>query len=386
MQKGFIELFNFLLKYSDTEAEFEFYWNRMVTEYNIHKNVWLDRLYNIREKWCPAFSKQYFSGGILSSQRSESTNHSISRRLSKTAGLCDFYNSFVSVISEWRSRESGEDVRCSQGLPSMAMNYVKLLSHAREVYTIEIYFLFEEQFLKGSSCHQDLVGVSGEVMKYHVWRPDVDLIRHEVCFSVKDLDISCSCRLFSEMGILCSHSLRILNIHCVATIPDKYILKRWTKRVVEDRTVENVCGVASGGWVIQIGRKFQRLVLSSQDNSKAREACEDAFQNAKMKIEAEIGPIFFEDGEQTTDGVIQNPSRSRPKGERNKRLISTIEKKYKYARGRKNYSKYVELNTKAAVQSSVRESVSSMVGSGYLVHPSGGSSSKLVHFNPNEST
>ncbi|XP_031131701.1 protein FAR1-RELATED SEQUENCE 5-like [Ipomoea triloba] len=27
MQKGFIELFNFLLKYSDTEAEFEFYWN-----------------------------------------------------------------------------------------------------------------------------------------------------------------------------------------------------------------------------------------------------------------------------------------------------------------------------------------------------------------------
>ncbi|XP_031116539.1 protein FAR1-RELATED SEQUENCE 3-like [Ipomoea triloba] len=318
MQKGFIELFNFLLKYSDTEAEFEFYWN--------------------------------------------------------------------SVISKWRSRESGEDVRCFQGLPSMAMNYVKLLSHAREVYTIEIYFLFEEQFLKGSSCHQDLVGVSGEVMKYHVWRPDVDLIRHEVCFSVKDLDISCSCRLFSEMGILCSHSLRILNIHCVATIPDKYILKRWTKRVIEDMTVENVCGVTSSGWVIQIGRKFQRLVLSSQDNSKAREACEDAFQNSKMKIEAKIGPIFFEDGEQTTDGVIQNLSRSRPKGERNKRLISTIEKKYKYARGRMNYSKYVELNTKAAVKSSVRESVSSMVGSGYLVHPSSGSSSKLVHFNPNEST
>ncbi|XP_031116616.1 protein FAR1-RELATED SEQUENCE 7-like [Ipomoea triloba] len=287
MQKGFIELFNFLLKYSDTEAEFKFYWNRMVTDYNIHKNVWLDRLYNIREKWCPAFSKQYFSGGILSSQRS---------------------------------------------LPSMAMNYVKLLSHAREVYITEIYFLFEEQFLKGSSCHQDLVGVSGEF---------------------KDLDISCRCRLFSEMCILCSHSLRILNIHCVATIPDKYILKRWTKRVVEDRTVENVCGVASSGWVIQIGRKFQRLVLSSQDNSKAWEACEDAFQNAKMKIEAEIGPIFFEDGEQTTYGVIQNPSRSRPKGERNKRLISTIEKKYKYARGRKNYSKYVELNTKATVQSSV---------------------------------
>jgi len=181
----------------------------MVTKYSCHKNVWLDRLYNIREKWCPAFSKEYFSGGILSSQRSESTNHSISRRLSKTVGLCDFFNLFVSVISEWRSRDSGEDARCSQGVPSMAMNYVKLLSHARDVYTIEIYYLFEEQFLKGSSCHQGSVGDNGEVIKYHVWRSDVDLIRHEVCFRVKDLDISCSSSMFSEL-VFCA----LIYTHC----------------------------------------------------------------------------------------------------------------------------------------------------------------------------
>ncbi|XP_031114321.1 protein FAR1-RELATED SEQUENCE 6-like [Ipomoea triloba] len=136
-QKGFMELFNLLLKYTNTEAEFEFYWNRMVTEYKCHTNAWLDKLYDIREKWCPAFSKDYFSGGILSSQRSETTNHSVSRRLSKTSGLCDFYNSFVNVVSKWRSKENGEDVRCSQGLPTMTLDHVKLLLHARNVYTIE---------------------------------------------------------------------------------------------------------------------------------------------------------------------------------------------------------------------------------------------------------
>ncbi|XP_019184503.1 PREDICTED: protein FAR1-RELATED SEQUENCE 5-like [Ipomoea nil] len=143
-QKDFLDIFNCLLKYTDTEAEFEFYWTRMVTTYKCHNNHWIEKLYGCREKWFPAFNKDYFSGGILSSQRSETTNHSISRRLSKTSGLCDFYNSFVGVISEWRSRENGEDVRCSQGVPTMVMDNVKILLHARKIYTIEIYYLFEE--------------------------------------------------------------------------------------------------------------------------------------------------------------------------------------------------------------------------------------------------
>ena len=29
-QKGFVDLFNFVLKYSDTEAEFQFYWSKCV--------------------------------------------------------------------------------------------------------------------------------------------------------------------------------------------------------------------------------------------------------------------------------------------------------------------------------------------------------------------
>ncbi|XP_019151011.1 PREDICTED: protein FAR1-RELATED SEQUENCE 5-like [Ipomoea nil] len=309
-KKGFLELFNFLLKYTDTEAEFEFYW--------------------------------------------------------------------TSVVSEWRSRENGENVRCSQGLAPMVMNHVKLLSHARDIYTIEIYYRFDEQFVKGTSCHQESVGGSGNEIKYHVWRPDVDLIRHEVCFKVNDLDISCSCMLFSEMGILCSHSLRIFNVHCVAAIPDKYIIKRWTKKVIEDRIISrdcssNIFSIALSVWVIQMGRKFHQLVLSSQANCKAREVCENAFEDARRKVECDIGPIIIEDGEQRTAGVIQNPARNRAKVERNRRHISTIEKKYNQVRGRKLGVKVAEMCTKAAVQASVEGVVANIVGSGYFVHPSSGS-------------
>ncbi|XP_031099336.1 uncharacterized protein LOC116003579 [Ipomoea triloba] len=78
-------------------------------------------------------------------------------------------------------------------MPNMMMDDVKLLSHAREVYTIEIYYMFEEQFLKGAACHQDSVFDDGCHLKYHVWRPDKDIIRHEVSFKPTNLDISCSC-------------------------------------------------------------------------------------------------------------------------------------------------------------------------------------------------
>ena len=66
-------------------------------------------------KWCPAFSKSYFSSGVLCSQRSETTNRSLKTRLHATADLCDFYNIFSDVVSKWRSKENGEDHRCSKG-------------------------------------------------------------------------------------------------------------------------------------------------------------------------------------------------------------------------------------------------------------------------------
>ncbi|XP_019174290.1 PREDICTED: protein FAR1-RELATED SEQUENCE 9-like [Ipomoea nil] len=381
-----MDIFNCLLKYTDTEAEFEFYWTRMVTEFKCHKNTWLGKLYDCREKWCPAFNKDYFSGGILSSQRSETTNHSISRRLSKTAGLCDFYSSFVSVISEWRSKENGEDFRCAQGVPAMMIDNVKLLSHAREVYTIEIYFLFEEQLMKGSACHQEIVLNDGRQYKYHVWRPDVDIIRHEVSFKPINIDISCSCKLFSEMGILCCHCLRILDINCVPSIPDKYIMKRWTKKVATVRNVNfdllsyNV-GVPPSIWVVEISRKFQKLVVSSQDNSVARQFCDEAVENAKKLIEAEIGEMNIEGcGASSSNGIVQDPSSRRLKGVRNKRRSSIIAKKYTIARGRRSAANKIASNIKGVVQSLVLENISEIAGDGYLVHPTS-SSSQFVRFN-----
>ncbi|XP_056698452.1 protein FAR1-RELATED SEQUENCE 5-like [Spinacia oleracea] len=251
---GFCDTFSYLLK--------------MLTHYKCAENPWLKNLYTIREMWCPAYSKNYWSGGVLSSQCCETTNKSVSHRLNKTQGLCDFYHVFLDVISEWRSKQNGHDYRNWKGRPEVAAKNCRILLHARTIYTIEAYVLFEEQFLKGMACSQEEKRGNTTIEKsYYVWRPKKDLIKHEVRFNQETFVVDCTCQYFTEMGFLCSHLLRVYHAHCNPKIPNLYILKRWTKAAMCSHLVEddgeNSNIVATSVWREQTLRNFGRLVDAS---------------------------------------------------------------------------------------------------------------------------
>ena len=50
-----------------------------------------------------------------------------------------------------------------------------------------------------------------------------------VQFNHLNTNISCSCKKFESLGILCCHALRVFSIANLTRIPSQYILKRWTK-------------------------------------------------------------------------------------------------------------------------------------------------------------
>uniref|UniRef100_A0A7N0RBL2 SWIM-type domain-containing protein n=1 Tax=Kalanchoe fedtschenkoi TaxID=63787 RepID=A0A7N0RBL2_KALFE len=180
---GFIHLFNHLLKGCDSEAEFNFYWQR---------------------------------------------------RLNKLSGLCEFYCTFCDVVSEWRSNEMKFNYSNSNGIPKMVVSNSNLLRHARDVYTRNIYKIFEDRFLDGISCTQMIVPSEPNVFCYNVWREGIDMFRHYVRFAAETFLVECTCKYFTQDGLLCMHSLRVLNIHCVQRISDAYILKRWRKDIQKD--------------------------------------------------------------------------------------------------------------------------------------------------------
>ncbi|KAL2942107.1 Protein FAR1-RELATED SEQUENCE 5, partial [Bienertia sinuspersici] len=237
---------------------------RMLVKYECSSNVWLNNLYLIKEKWCPAFSKDYFSGGVLSSQRSESTNHSLSHRLKATHGLCDFYNVFVDVVSEWRSRENGEDFNCLRGNRHLAFANVSILLHGREVYTSEVYKIFEEEFVKGTACDQENVGGSFPEFIYYVWRPKVDLIKHQ----------------------------------------------RWCKSAMSSQSVEELRDrskvVQSSVWRAQTLRFLVHFVTACQDIPLCRDEFEHGLKLLKEKVESIRGPInFSKGGEDKPKGAVE---------------------------------------------------------------------------------
>ncbi|KAL8480233.1 hypothetical protein ACS0TY_026962 [Phlomoides rotata] len=116
----------------------------MIEEYKLENHAWFKRLYNLKEKWCTALSMDFFSARILSSQMSESTNSSISFETKKITNLIDFFRNFNRIMKNWRINERNE------------------------VYTLTLFNIFENEFLKSISSTWELVRREDNTMIYDV--------------------------------------------------------------------------------------------------------------------------------------------------------------------------------------------------------------------------
>uniref|UniRef100_A0A7N0RD96 Protein FAR1-RELATED SEQUENCE n=1 Tax=Kalanchoe fedtschenkoi TaxID=63787 RepID=A0A7N0RD96_KALFE len=183
-------------------------------------------------------------GYIINKRRSETTNKSVSRRFIKLCGLCDFYYTFCDVVSEWRSNKMKFNYSNLNGIPEIVVSNSNLLRHVRDVYTRNMYKIFEDRFWDGISCTQ--------------------IITLCTLFAETFL-VDCTCKCFTQDDLLCMHSLRVLNFNCVQRIPDAYILKRWRKDVRKGcaESEESLCTNSSSEssfWRVDMVHKFSSLI------------------------------------------------------------------------------------------------------------------------------
>ncbi|XP_058218932.1 uncharacterized protein LOC131329669 isoform X3 [Rhododendron vialii] len=78
------------LYHLDTPEEFEYQWSRVVTKYNLHSNKHVAGLYEIKHFWVPAYLRDHFFGGMITTGRSESINAFIKRFTSSHTNLEQF--------------------------------------------------------------------------------------------------------------------------------------------------------------------------------------------------------------------------------------------------------------------------------------------------------
>ncbi|KAJ4845117.1 hypothetical protein Tsubulata_037333 [Turnera subulata] len=323
-----------------------------------HEEVQRERLYQLKEKWSPAFSCNNFSAGIRSTQRSESTNNVFTQMSCKTMTLSEFVRHYEERSREMRDSELHNDF-ISRGKPRLLIEKSGILKHASTVYTRAIFNKFQHEFLQGLT----------EVIVNKITVENCSTFtlesNHIVQFDVVDSSINCTCHMFEVMGLLCCHALKVLHELKVTVIPPQYVIKRWTKEAKVGLGFQNYineeCNAASSSITTRLNGLMRRAfaVMSIATNDK--HITEMAHQHLD-KAEIEYTKCHAESSQDKDKGYdaqasnnvnssasqpekqILDPSTRWARGQKNRRMKPQFEKSKKRAPKRKN-SSHQETNT-----------------------------------------
>ncbi|XP_027071125.2 protein FAR-RED IMPAIRED RESPONSE 1-like [Coffea arabica] len=265
----------------DYENEDDFFegWSEMLKTYGLEDNKWLKKMFDIKEKWALVYGRETFCADMTTTQRSESMNSVIKKYVSYKHGLLEFFEHFQRLLDDRRYNESVADFKGNQSTPAMTFP-CRILQHAASVYTHEVYEKFKEELCKGIDCKWEVDGDLGNQMSYRV-TPHGKTSHHLVTYDSSTNSICCSCKKFEFAGFLCSHALKILMTLNIVTIPDAYILKRWTKAAKIGNV--HVSSESSPEMELKAKLSFRYKELSylyMQLMTKASE-CDEAYQIAK---------------------------------------------------------------------------------------------------------
>ncbi|XP_076917291.1 protein FAR1-RELATED SEQUENCE 5-like [Bidens hawaiensis] len=166
-----------------SQSEFEMQWELIMREYDLETNKWLCDMFEMRYDWIPA----YYMDEPLSVSNSQ-------------LSLVEFFSHFdhCMEIQRHSGRKNDHDTRSGVAC------------------------------LKSTAEEEDFVRFS--VFEFNAYVPG----SLEVLFKKEgeegiDSTISCGCKRFEHYGLLCRHSLYILNLFRVTRFPKKYMVDRWKR-------------------------------------------------------------------------------------------------------------------------------------------------------------
>lgn len=215
-----------ILDYEEDE-DFVSAWKVMLNTYGLWENEWLHTIFEGREEWAIPYNRHNFCADMKSTQLSEKFPTNLLKYLRSDLNVVQFLKHLGKVMNDWHYKELEANYDMSQRMPRL-MGDVILLKRARDVYTPKIFELFQQEYEKSLNVVVNVCSESGTLFEYKVcmYRQERE---YKVIFNSSDDTVVCSCMKFEFMGFLCSHALKVLDYRNIKLVPEKYILKRWTK-------------------------------------------------------------------------------------------------------------------------------------------------------------
>ncbi|KAK2979425.1 hypothetical protein RJ640_016337 [Escallonia rubra] len=195
------------------------------------------------------------------------------------------------VVSEKRYREVEVEYNAKEKMPRVKVSCLPLLKQAGKFYTPKIFELFKKQWEKSLLA---LVGNKQDkcrLEEYLIVSCDEEG-EYVVTYDEENATLSCSCRKFETVGILCGHALKVLDVLGVKYIPEIYILKRWT------RGARDGCALEDDGLDIH---RSEGLDISD----RYRELWPDAVRLAHKASEFKDGYVLYKTRMKELDKEIE---------------------------------------------------------------------------------
>nr|XP_011468528.1 PREDICTED: protein FAR1-RELATED SEQUENCE 5-like [Fragaria vesca subsp. vesca] len=227
--KNYYEFFKKCIWDSECPEEFEKRWFEELENSEQTNNEWLGKMYELREKWIPAYVKKYFSAGMSSSQRVESEHAFFKRYCSKENSLMDFATRFNRAVAHQRHEELVEDHKDLNETPILKLG-MPMEVQMVHLYTKKYFQYFQVQLHDGNGYFVDVVMEDDIRCVYKTKRVFAKNLRMRTLVHDKVSNIvTCSCRMFEFEGIPCRHILVLLRLKHIMELPKDYILRRWTR-------------------------------------------------------------------------------------------------------------------------------------------------------------
>jgi hypothetical protein len=106
-EMDFKKRFQSIIHHPLTELEFETAWSMLIEDFHLHDNITLNKMYEIRKDWVPAFFKNDYCGLMLSTQRSESMNKLLKNaHVDANTPLHQFAKQMMKLLHNRKMKES----------------------------------------------------------------------------------------------------------------------------------------------------------------------------------------------------------------------------------------------------------------------------------------
>ncbi|XP_020174482.1 protein FAR1-RELATED SEQUENCE 5-like [Aegilops tauschii subsp. strangulata] len=232
MHEDFKDEFTSILNWPLMPTEFEAAWKRLMDKYNLHDDATMVAMWNKRERWISAYFKEIFYAKMTSTQRSESMNYVLKKNfVSERQNLHRFVTQVNSCVKTRRQIENQETMgnrKAQNTLTFYGFDTQMAKLYSRAVYSeirkrLKLSTLFTATEMEEPTKY--LVRYNNP-QKLSAWAQHA----FQVVADPVGETYECECRLWDHTGIFCVHVLCMMQTIKATSVPEKCILRRYTKR------------------------------------------------------------------------------------------------------------------------------------------------------------